>query len=294
MRSGLRLGFVGFGEVGYELAKGLRAEGAPVAGAWKRPPWSDRVKARAAEAGVDLFATVAELVSRSDMVWAVVTASASIQVAELVAPHMADKLFVDMNSVSPMSKEKAAAAVVGAGGQLVDAALMGALSAYHLQVPTLLSGPGAEELAAAMKGWKMDVEVVGDRVGVASAIKMFRSVYMKGIEALAIETLIASRRYGVVGVVLASLEESFRKYGFRALAAGILVSNALHGERRAQEMEQVVQTLEELGIDPYVSEGTLRRLRWSADLKLREHFGGQRPSSHEDVLAAIEEILKFK
>ena len=288
MVDGSRLGIIGFGEVGYELSNGLSEEGVTSIAAWKRSGWNEESRARADEARVTPCEGIAEMARQADVVWSAVTASASADVAELAAPFLRDKLYLDLTSTSPMAKQKGAAVVVAAGGRFVDGAIMGALHVYHHKVPILLSGPAAEEVAAVMRGWDMDVQVAGELVGQASAIKMLRSVYMKGIEALVLETMIAANRYGVLDVVLRSLEETHSKYNFMSFASMLVVSNALHGERRAQEMEQVVMTLKEMDIEPMVCEGALRRLQWSTEMQLRERLGGIQSPSYRDVLEAIE------
>lgn len=222
------------------------------------------------------------------MVWSVVPASAAVEVAAQAAPFLEGKLYLDLSSTSPMAKQRGEASIIAAGGRFVDGTIMGALHVFHYQVPILLSGPDSEELAAIMKGWGMNVQVVGELVGQSSAIKMLRSVYMKGIEAVVLETMIAANRYGVLEVVLESLAETHKKYDFQSFASMLVVSNALNGERRAQEMEQVVLTLKELDVDPMVSEGALRRLRWSAQMRLQERLGDNHAPSYIDVLNAIE------
>lgn len=281
------LGIIGFGEVAYDLAKGASAAGVTQITAWKRTGWDEQSLARALEAGVTPCDSVEEMAHGAGMVWSAVTASASARVAEQAAPFTAGKIYVDLNSTSPMAKERGAAAVEASGGRYVDGSIMGALHVFHYRVPILLAGPAAEEAAGIMKGWGMAVEVTGERVGQASAIKMLRSVYMKGIEAVVLETMIAANRYGVLDVVLRSLVETHSKYDFMGFASMLVTSNALNGERRAQEMEQVVLTLKELDVDPMVSEGALRRLRWSADLHLPERLGSQKPT-YQEVLDAIE------
>lgn len=282
-----RVGLAGFGEVGFELGRALAAAGAGEVVAWKRTPWDAASRARAAEAGVVPCEDVHDMAARADMVWSVVTAAASVEVAETLAPFMRGKLYLDLNSASPMAKRRGAAAVEAEGGSYVDGAIMGALHVFHGRVPILLAGPAAEDLANDMSRWGMDVRSVGPEAGQASAIKMIRSVYMKGIEALVLETMLAADGYGVLDVVMRSLAETHEKYDFDGFASMLVVSNALHGERRAQEMEQVVLTLEEMGIEPMVSEGALRRLRWSASQKPGELISGLERPRPADVLNAF-------
>jgi 3-hydroxyisobutyrate dehydrogenase len=279
---------IGFGEVGCDLTRGLRSAGVAAIAAWKRSGWDELSRARALEAGATPCDSLAEMAREADMVFSAVTASATVDVAEAAAPFLEGKLYLDLNSTSPMAKQRGADALTTAGGRFVDGAIMGALHVFHHRVPILLSGPDAEEVFALLSGWGMHAQVAGEQVGQASAVKMLRSVYMKGIEATVLETMIAANRYGVLDTVLQSLAETHSKYDFMGFASMLVVSNALNGERRAQEMEQVVLTLKDLGVEPMVSEGALRRLRWSADQRLREPLAGTPNPGYKDVLRAID------
>src|SRR3546814_1052928 len=101
-------------------------------------------------------------------------------------------LYLDMNSVAPGTKRMTAAKIDGAGGRYVDVAIMAPVSPQALGVPLLLAGPhapaGGDALAAA--GFT-NIDVAGARIGDASAVRMIRSVFVKGMEALTAEAMIA-------------------------------------------------------------------------------------------------------
>src|SRR5690606_29622478 len=100
---------------------------------------------------------------------------------------------------------------------------------------------------------------VATRVGVASAIKMCRSVVIKGLEAITVESLRAARRYGAEDAVLASLAETFPSLGWTGDLPDYLVSRvAEHGRRRAEEMREVATTLRDVGVMPDMSEAAAR------------------------------------
>jgi 3-hydroxyisobutyrate dehydrogenase-like beta-hydroxyacid dehydrogenase len=134
----------------------------------------------------------------------------------------------------------------------------------------------------------MRMEIVsGSRIVSAAAVKMFRSVIYKGLEALIFECVLGAAQYGAEQRVFASLAESLPGIDWPKLADYMVGRVVVHGERRAREMEEVARTLEELGIEPLMATATARRFDWAAQLGLRETFGGEFPATYKEVLDAI-------
>lgn len=258
------IGLVGFGEAAQAFA------GAP---GWSTPVLAyDRLTddpatlpAKLAEyqmLGVEAAASLAAVVANSGLILSLVTADQALSVA-MSAITLADgTLFCDMNSVSPGTKKAAAAAVEDRGGRYVDVAIMAPVNPKRLSVPLLLSGPFAQQAADRLAGLGFrDVRVIGGEVGDASAVKMIRSIIVKGIEALTAEAMIAAARAGVVDEVLASLEASERTLSWGARADYNLDRMIVHGLRRAEEMDEAVATLDALGVDPSLARATAGRQR---------------------------------
>jgi 3-hydroxyisobutyrate dehydrogenase-like beta-hydroxyacid dehydrogenase len=138
----------------------------------------------------------------------------------------------------------------------------------RLDVPLLLAGVAAGEAEAALRQLGFtSVRVVSGEIGQASAIKMIRSVMVKGIEALTAEMMLAAHAAGVTDEVLASLDASDKPMSWKDRAAYNLERMTTHGLRRAAEMEESVKTLESLGIEPVMTRGTVLRQRESAQAK---------------------------
>ena len=129
------------------------------------------------------------------------------------------------------------------------------------QTPLLLAGPHAEAIAPLLAALDMRASVAGPRVGAAAAIKMIRSVIMKGIEALTLECFLAAARAGVVDEVAASLKNNYPGLDWAKIIRYNLERMASHGERRAAEMEEVAATLRELGVEPLMTTATVKRQR---------------------------------
>jgi 3-hydroxyisobutyrate dehydrogenase-like beta-hydroxyacid dehydrogenase len=219
-----------------------------------------------------------------------------VKAAGQTAPHLTSRhLYADLNSVSPAAKQAVGRAVSAAGARFVEVAMMAAVPPHGHKVPMLLGGAAAPEFEALMTPLGMCMEVVStDQIGRAVAVKMFRSVIYKGLEALIFECVLGASQYGAEARVFASLEKDFPGVDFKKLADYMVGRVVVHGERRAREMEEVAATLRELGIDPMMAEATARRMDWAARLDLRVQFGGEFPKTYAEVLDAIHEMAVTK
>ncbi|MBA4422076.1 MAG: NAD(P)-dependent oxidoreductase [Syntrophus sp. (in: bacteria)] len=289
----MALGFIGFGGAGYGLAKGLRGAGIEEVHFHDRmqetQPYAEVIRRHAAEIGATRAATVCELLSRVETVISCVTGAMAIDVANDASPFLGPShLYVDVNTASPKVKETVAGIVVKTGAAFVDAAMMGAIPAFLHQVPILASGDGATRFQKCMQPYGMKISVIGGKPGQASAIKMFRSIFMKGLLSLFLETLTATHRYGVNEMVLGSIAESLDGVPFLETARQQMTKGAVNAERMAHEMEEVIATLEELGVPAGMSKATREKLLWCAGFDLRERLGGELPTTLTEVLQAME------
>ncbi len=178
----------------------------------------------------------------------------------------ADQIYLDINSVSPEKKRAIAAAIGDSGASFVEAAVMAPLPPQRLKVPMLLGGTIAGEAAQLLQSIGLNATAASERVGVASAIKMCRSIVIKGLEALAVESLFAARRYGAEEEVLKSLAATFPEMGWHTDLPDYLVSRvAQHGRRRAAEMREVAETLTDASFTPLMALATAERQDWLVD-----------------------------
>lgn len=284
------LAILGFGEAARTLATGLQGRGPAEVRVWKRKPWTDEVERCGGEAGVILCGEAAEAVAGCEVVFSLVSPDAAVDVAEKAAPHCAGKTYVDLNATTLRAMEAAGEALSRAGGNFVDGAIMGPLGRQKHRVSTVVSGMAAEDLAGILQSWDMDVRAIGTRVGLASTVKMVRSVYTKGLEAIVLEFMRAAQKYGATELVLESLEEILRLgpflRPFREMVDELVTEQVDHAPRRAAEMEQVVKTMEELGVDSRMARGTLETLSRVAELGLREKLG-DKEATPESILGAL-------
>ena len=271
MESRIRLGLIGYGEVGRIFSAGLKAQpGVAAVGAWDlkfaRADTRAAERAHAAAAGVQAHDSAAALCAASALVISAVTASSTLAVAEEVARHIRPgTLFLDLNSASPGTKRQCAALIDGAGAHYVEAGVMTSVPPYGIRVPMLLGGAQAAALAARLNGWGMDARAVSEQLGVASAIKMCRSVMIKGLEALVVESYAAARAYGVEEHVLPTLQETFPSIDWAAQGAYFFQRVAQHGQRRAEEMRESARTVREAGFEPLMTTAIADKQQWVAE-----------------------------
>jgi 3-hydroxyisobutyrate dehydrogenase-like beta-hydroxyacid dehydrogenase len=292
-----RIALVGFGEVGMIFGRDLAQQGLEISTydiLLDAPATRPAMLKRAHAAAIVPLDALSDAVRGADLVISAVTASSSRDVARDAALWLhPGQIFLDVNSVSPETKRGNARVVEASGADYVEAAVMAPVPPQRLAVPMLLGGRRASALAAALKAVGMNATAVADEIGTASAIKMCRSIMIKGIEALVVESMFAARRFGAEQAVLASLDKTFPHMGWSAELPDYLVSRvAEHGRRRAAEMREVALTLEDVGIRPTMAAATAERqdglVRQMAEAGLPYPAGGKFSwRALADALAAV-------
>jgi 3-hydroxyisobutyrate dehydrogenase-like beta-hydroxyacid dehydrogenase len=285
------IGFIGFGEAGFHIASGLGSAGIHKISAFDlnapHPTLGALIQRRAAESRVPLVSSPADLAS-ANILFSAVTAGSALGAARQMTPFLdARHLYVDINSISPNLKRDIDAVVRVTGASFVEAAVMAPVPPYGHRVPMLLGGTAAQRLSDFLTPFGMRFDIVSETIGAAVAVKMCRSIVVKGLEALLFECVIGASKYGAEERVFASLQESFPGIDWKKLADYVVGRVVVHGERRAREMEEVAETLRSSGVSPTMAEATARVLDWSARMNLKSHFGPEGPSGYREVLSII-------
>ena len=286
------IGFIGFGEAGFHIALGLRNAGAIGISAYdinaESRDLGPRIQQRAKDSETELVGSPAKLAASADILISAVTSSSALDAARQTIPFLQERhVYLDINSISPALKQEIDRLIRETPAAFVEAAVMAPVPPYGHRVPMLLGGSRASALAAILSPFGMRFEVVSDAIGIAVAVKMCRSIVIKGLEALMFECVLGASRYGAEERVFASLQESYPGMDWKKLADYMVGRVVVHGERRAREMEEVAETLRAGGIDPIMAEATARRQDWSAQMKLREYFGPDGPANYREVLDII-------
>ena len=257
-----RIAIIGFGEVGGIFGTDFAGQGIEVSAfdiLLASGSHRQQMLAKARSCGVKAEDSLRDCLRDADLVISAVTASSALEVAQEAGPILDRRqMFLDINSVAPETKRQASACVESnsgkGGGRFVEAAVMAAVPGKRLTVPMLLGGMHAMAASDSLRAIGMNATALSDQIGVASAVKMCRSVMIKGLEALTVECLFAARRYGAEDAVLESLAATYAGMGWKDQLPDYLISRvAQHGQRRAAELHQVAQTLRDVAVQPTIA-----------------------------------------
>ena len=290
-----RVSFIGFGEAGQAIASGLREAGIEQIAAWDilfPEAAGAALKAAGDKFGVRLAASAADALAETDMVIAAVTAASSLEAAQSVVPHLkGNPWYLDINSVSP-GRKQATAALLEGKARYIDVAVVAPIHPLKHKTPLLIAGPQAEEVAPVLTEMEMKLSIVPGPTGQAAAIKMVRSVMIKGMEALALECFLAAQRAGLLEEVTASLKNNYPALDFKQMATYNIERMASHGERRAAEMEESAVTLRELGLEPLMVDATVKRQREMGAIGKNEKVRATLRDDRAVMLEAISAVAK--
>lgn len=285
----LTIGYIGFGEAAYYISKGLNEEGLNTQYAYdinvKDKAMGDMIRKRAKETAVKLTEKIEDLVEKCD----IIICATSVKVMESIAESVkniltTDHLYVDINAASSEAKQRVYHLIKESGAKFVDGAVMGTIPVKKHQTLIFLSGDGAQQFQKFGMAYNMDLVCISEHPGDASAIKMFRSIFMKGLAALLWETLESSYKHGVLEHVLVSLNDSLAHQSIYDLANNLLPRTAIHAERRVVEMEEVMKTLRGINVDHTLSKAIKEKLNKIAQYDMKKVFHQEPPKQYTDIL----------
>jgi 3-hydroxyisobutyrate dehydrogenase-like beta-hydroxyacid dehydrogenase len=246
----MKIAFIGFGEAARAFAETLRGDGLSFSAydILTRRGADGDVRQAASRLGVALADEPAKAVSGADWVISAVTASDSLEAAQSVAAALKpNQVYLDINSVSAGRKQATATLVGASGCDYVDMAVMAPVHPRGHRTPVLIAGPDCAAVEPDLRRLGFDWRVVGGDVGGATSIKMLRSLFVKGLEAITVQTLLAAQQAGRFDEVYESVSKSFAALGWPDFPLYQLERVATHGVRRAAEMRESAATLDELG-----------------------------------------------
>ena len=280
---------IGYGEVGRIFAAGLQSQLALPIRAWdQRFAASDHtpISLPAGHAAMSM----AQALRGAHMVFCAVTADQTLVVAREAAEHIEPgALYFDLNSASPATKQQCAALFEARGARYVEVAVMASVPPFGIKVAMLLGGRHAEGVLPQLQAWGMAAKVASAEFGTASAIKMCRSVVIKGMEALLAESYTAARHYGVEEEVIASLKASYPGLDWERQGDYFFQRVIEHGKRRSEEMREAAATMREAGIDGFMAAASAQRQAWLAQLATEGVVNAKKPNWREQadlILAA--------
>ncbi len=289
-----KIAFIGFGEAGGILTRGLKDVGATITAAYDILIHDEvhalALREKAETIGIALADSTEEAVAGADVVFSAVVTNETLVAAENAAPHLKPgQFYLDINSTSPPKKRKAAAVVEASGAHYVEAAVMDLFPPKGIATPMLLAGAKAQELADLLTEFGMDHRVVGAKIGDASSLKMVRSVFMKGFTAILIESLYAAKQLEAEDIVIESLQGTFPQINWQELCDYYAPRLVNHAKRQGVEMFSVAETLEELGVEPITTLASAARLGWLGDMDLKNEL-----DAPPETISELLEILKSR
>lgn len=275
----LTIGFIGFGEAAQAFVGGWREAGGDARIVAYDLLFDDE-RHRAAKLDecrvldVGAMASAVAVREASDTIICAVTADQVIHAARSVGPLKPGQHYLDINSAAP-EKKQAAAAILGES--YVDVAVLSPVHPKRHQAPILIGGPSAAAYAERLAVLFPCSEVVGGAVGDASRIKMIRSIFVKGIEAVATECALAAYKAGLADRIFPSLDIVLRHDEARALADYALGRVAEHGVRRHAEMEEVCAMLEDMHLPNAMSQAaaTVQKMIGEMQLSKSAEYAGE-------------------
>ena len=288
----MKLGFIGFGEAAFELSAGLKQQGevdiVAYDAMWNDATFGPLIKERAEKAQVRLQKEPEAVLSETDVLVVAVPADKAYEVSVTLKPFLKQNcIYIDVSASNPTVKQKINHNICGTGVKFVDAAMMGPLPVYKHKVPILASGSGTDAFIELLSPYGMDISKVSDKPGDASAVKLIRSIYMKGIAALLLEMLEAAHRYHVEELVIGSISETMDGKSFHETMNRLVTGTAIHAVRRAAELAGSIDMLESSNIDATMSKAAKDKLDLLSRFNLKEKFQGKTPSRWQDVIEAL-------
>lgn len=288
----MKIAYIGFGEAAYNIVKGWRAEGLENITAFDAnkndPVKGGLINRRAADAGIILTDTVEEAYQDADFIFNNTSASCALAIAQSVLPDLkAGQTYLDLNATSPTMKTEMSQVPRAEGVNFIDVAIMGAVPKKGHKSKMYLAGEGVQEFYRVFSQYGMDLHPLDAPAGGASAIKMFKSVFSKGLPQLLLESMLPAAKYGVLDEFMANINKSLMKRTMEEYADLVLVRTVIHAERRSHELHEVVSTLESMDMNASMSKATLARLEQLVEKKIPSEIPGDAEMSYRDVIDLI-------
>lgn len=285
-----RWGLIGFGEAGRVIGGVLAGAGANLVvhdRVLLDPVRGQDVAAAVAGTGARAAPDVADLAD-CDVVLSLVTPATAVAAASGFAPWAREGvLYIDLNSTAPQDKHEVVARLPTA--RVVDGVMTGGgIRLDAGRIPISVAGPDAQEAADLLRGMGLNASVVGTQVGAAAALKMLRSVVMKGLEGLWVEALLAAEHLDVVEPLFAMVEETLDRWPTRDFASMLVTTHVAHAGRRQVEARMVRDTVQGAGVEPIMSAAIVaRQERTARGLAAIGRAAGDVPDSLDAALAVL-------
>lgn len=274
----MKIAILGAGMVGFCYMQAFLEQGHQLVGICD-PQLRDEVKQQLTTAGGEVHSQPGEWLQQADLVVSAVFGTVALGLAKAAFSHMKkDALYIDMTTADPEDMHGAAAAASEHGIHFVDVAITGAVNLSLQKTPLLIAGEKANEVFELYRPFGARLTIVGARPGDAAALKLLRSIYTKGVEALAVECLVTAHRMGLTEELFDVLKD-IDETPLRKLLDSMVVTHIPHSARRRNEVVEAQRQMKNLDIQPVVTQGVEQLFSLTAAAHARLGFDGK--AAHE-------------
>ena len=265
---------LGGGVVGQCYAQALAAQGHTLVGFCDPQP-SDALRALAGAHGAALHAAPGPWMQGAELAVSAVFGTVALDVARQALPHLpAGALYLDMTTADPEDMARAEQLAQAGGHRFVDVAITGAVNLSGARTPLLCAGASAPEAAALLTACGAPIRTVGAQAGDAASLKLLRSIFTKGMEALAVECLVTAERKGLRAAlhdVLSDIDEG----SLRETMESMVRTHIPHAARRRNEVIEAQHQMRLAGVAPLVLPGVQQLFERTQQALAAQGYGGQ-------------------
>ncbi len=282
------VGILSPGDMGHTVGNVLRENGLRVITCLKDR--SQRTRQLAEKAGIIDVPTYSQLVTEADLILSIMVPAQAMSAASAVAAALQQTdttlTYTDCNAIAPQTVRKLGDVITAAGGTFVDASIIGPPPRTPGATRFYASGPNLDTFSE-LNNYGLDVRLLGDEIGLASAIKMCYASLTKGLTALCTELLTAASVLGVSDALTAEFQLS-QSALFERMERGLPIMPP-KARRWIGEMEEISATFEHVGLTPNILTGAADMYRFVGDT----HLADLAPEARDEFpsLAELIEIL---
>lgn len=272
----MNIGFIGYGEVGHEMSKGLSNYRVDNIYALDPLQTTSEPIALSEKTRLSFLSTAEELSAQKlDILFVAVPANKTKEVWENIYTTL-DKntIYVDLTTASAEEKCEIDKKLYGSGLNLIDGAILGALKVYQHKVPMLVSGENTSKLIEIGNTLGMNISYLNNNVGDATNFKFVRSIFTKGLSTLLYEVLEAAEKMGIEEEIFDSITTTMEKDSFDEIINRYIKSNVPHSKRREKEMKNVIEFMKSNNLKTHMTSGTHQKLADITEANLNEKLEG--------------------
>lgn len=216
---------------------------------------------------------IEEIGSECNIIFSLVNSSSTESVASDIAKRLTKgTIYLDLTTSTPQVKLRNEQLITSKGGIYLDIAIMGTVATERHHVPLLIAGEHALQIRSILDDLGFNGQAISHPNGAAASIKLIRSIFMKGLEALIFETMITAEKYSVSDDVMKSISTTINNNDFTEYAHALITTHMLHKHRRYKEVCDSISLIKEANLSPVVTQGVLSFFSRSVNLDMDQNI----------------------